>query len=415
MCPEMRKTALKTNGQKACGEAEVGKRASARRSVLMLLGTYSPAAHRGIARFAAEQGWRLHVDMARIPQVPYGWRGDGIVAGLGEWEEPLDFLREPAVARIPTVDIYHMRPEVRLPRVVADHRAIGRLAGEHLIAQGWRQFAWFSRLDHVVARLRQEGFNAAVRRVGAGPRVLAAELAAAGPAAPWEAVRATLMRDLSAAPKPLGVMAFNDYDAALVEDACLDAGLRVPDDVGIVGVDNNDLVVNCLPVALTSVRPELERIGYEGAALLAQLMAGAAPPANEKVIAPSGVELRASTDTTPASHPLVRRALIYMRQHLGKKLTGERLAAACGTSRRTLETAFVADIQRTPHAQLLQLRLREACRRLAETGVPIATVARACGFAHGPHLHTEFKRSFGLSPRAWRLGRTGSTKRENQL
>ena len=158
---------------------------------------------------------------------------------------------------------------------------------------------------------------------------------------------------------------------------------------------------------LTSVRPELEQIGYEGAALLAQLMDGASSPANDKIIAPSGVELRASTDTTPASHPLVRRALIYMRLHLGEKLTGERLAAACGTSRRTLETAFVADIQRTPHAVLLQLRLREACRRLAETGVPIATVAHACGFAHGPHLHTEFKRNFGLSPRAWRLGRSG--------
>ena len=292
---------------------------------------------------------------------------------------------------------------------MADHRAIGRLAGEHLLAQGWRRFAWFSRVDHVVARLRCEGFFTAVSRVGAVVQVLAAESAVAGATVPWEAVRAALVRDLRATPKPLGVMAFNDFDAALVEDACVDAGLRVPDDVGIVGVDNNDLVVNCLPVPLTSVRPELERIGYEGAALLAQLMDGAAAPTETKIIPPAGVEARASTDTTPASHPLVRRALIYMRQHLGEKLTGERLAAACGTSRRTLETAFVSDIQRTPHAQLLQLRLREACRRLAESGDSVETVARACGFAHGPHLHAEFKRNQGLSPRAWRLAQSRDT------
>ena len=369
----------------------------------MLLGTYSPAAHRGIARFAAEQGWRLHVDMARIPQVPYGWRGDGIVAGLGEWEEPLNFLREPAMAVIPTVDIYQMRPEFHLPRVVADHRAIGRLGGDHLVKQGWRNFAWFSRHNHVVAQLRHEGFSNAVHRTGSRPLVLAAERAMEKTVVPWESIRSALVRDLRAAPKPLGVMAFNDYDAALVEDACLDAGLRVPDDVGIVGVDNNDLVVNCLPVALTSVRPELERIGYEGAALLAQLMDGAAAPVTDKVIPPAGVEVRASTDTTPASHPLVQRALIYMRQHLSEKLTGERLAEICGTSRRTLETTFVADIQRTPHAMLLQLRLREACRRLRGSTDSIEIVARACGFAHGPHLHAEFKRNHGMSPRAWRL------------
>ncbi|MCX6936570.1 MAG: substrate-binding domain-containing protein [Verrucomicrobia bacterium] len=406
----MRKKDITAEGRKSAGTAAARRQAVGRRSVLMLLGTYSPAAHRGIARFAAEQGWRLHVDMARIPQVPYGWRGDGIVAGLGEWEEPLHFLRDPAVAVIPTVDIYQMRPEVRLPRVVADHLAIGRLAGEHLLAQGWRQFAWFSRVNHAVAQLRRSGFCAAVRRLCVEPRVLAAESATLGAGAPWEAVRAALVRDLRAAPKPLGVMAFNDYDAALVEDACLDAGLRVPEDVGIIGVDNNDLVVNCLPVPLTSVRPELERIGYEGAALLAQLMDGAPPPVTDKIIPPGGVESRASTDTTPASHPLVRRALIYMRQHLGEKLTGERLAAACGTSRRTLETAFVADIQRTPHSLLLQLRLREACKRLAESGDAIQVVARACGFAHGPHFHAEFKRALGQSPRAWRLARARDTK-----
>ncbi len=182
-----------------------------------------------------------------------------------------------------------------------------------------------------------------------------------------------------------------------------------------VGPVNNDLVVNCLSVPLTSVRSELERIGYEGAALLEQLMDGAVAPTEPKIIAPAGLEARASTDTTPATHPLVRRALIYMRQHLGEKLTGERLAAACGTSRRTLETAFVADILRTPHAQLLQLRLREACRRLAESGESIQEVARACGFAHGPHLDAEFKRVHRQSPRAWRLARVSDPRLPQSL
>ncbi len=367
----------------------------------MLLGTYSPDAHRGIARFGAENGWHLHADMARIPVVPESWRGDGIVAGLGEWDDPVTFLQHPAVRRIPTVDIYCMRPAVALPRVVGDHFAVGQLAAEHLLGAGWRRFAWFSRVDHAVARVRLEGFRQTLARDGCDVRLLAPGVTLSEGA--WEPVRAALVRDLRKIDGPLGVLAFNDYDAALVEDAALSAGLRVPDDVGILGVDDNELVVNCLPVPLSSVRLDLERIGYEGAALLERLMDGAKPPTEPTLIPPRGIAERASTDATPAADPLVREALVLLRERFPEKLTTHRVAALCGVTGRALETAFRREGGLSLHQRLMEIRLRAVCRRLRESAEPIDQIARSCGFSHGPHLHAEFRRRFRCSPRFWRV------------
>lgn len=372
-----------------------------RRSVLLLLGTYSPAAHRGVARFAAENNWHLHADMARIPIVPHGWRGDGIVAGLGEWDEPVEFLKSTAVRGIPAVDIYRIRPEVVLPRVIGDHCAVGREAAEHLLGVGWQRFGWFSRADHPVSSLRREGFRNRVEEAGFAVVDLAA--GTSGADLPWQVVRDALVRDLRRTEGPLGVLAFNDFDAAFVEDACLAANLAVPDDVGIIGVDNNELVVNCVPVALTSVKLDHELIGYEGAALLQRLMDGGEAPEAPRFIPPKGVAVRASTDGIPSSHPLVRQALRMIRDSYSSQLCVETIADGCGVPRRTLETAFRQSGGPSLHQRLIAARLRAVCRKLEDTQETIESIALACGFSHGPHLHAEFRRRMGCSPRAWRL------------
>ena len=368
----------------------------------MLLGTYSPAAHRGIARYAAEHGWHLHADMARVPQVPRGWRGDGIVAGLGPWDEPAEFLREAIAAGIPAVDIYHMRPEIAVARVSADHEAVGRAAAEHLLAAGWRRFAWFSRENHPPAERRLAGFTAALGRRCEPVRRLAPELAEGRPGVGWAETLEALRRDLRACRPPFAIFAFNDYDAALAEAACLASGLRVPEDAGIVGVDDNELVVTCQPVPLSSVRLRLDEVGYSGAALLDRLMSGDSAPKEPILIAPGGVAARASTDTVPATHPAVRRALAHMTENFTRPLTTDRIAAAAKVPRRTLELAFRQELGRSPHQQLTLLRLREAERLLGSGGGTVREVAKACGFSSGPHLHLVFRRAHGSSPRRWR-------------
>ena len=371
------------------------------RSILMLLGTYSPSAHRGIARYGAEHGWHLQMDMARIPMIPRGWTGDGIIAGLGEWEAPLNFVRSAAVRGIPVVDIYMIHPEVALPRVVGDNLAVGRLAAEHFVERGWKRFVWFSRVHHHVAQLRLAGFESALKEHDFRVRPLLGKRCSLRQQ--WGTMHANLVEALLSAPKPLAAFAFNDFDAALVIDACRAAGCRVPDEVAVLGVDNNDLVVNSLHVPLSSVRLDLDRIGYEGCALLDALMRGEPAPKNPvRLIPPRGIAVRVSTDTFAVNHPTVREALRFIQDHLKRSLGVDEIAAAVGVPRRTLEEAFRTELRQSIHEMVMHLRTRHARDLLLTTETAIQDIAAQTGFCHASHLNRVFKKRYGLPPRAFR-------------
>ena len=373
-----------------------------RKSVLMLLGTYNPAAHAGIARYAAEHGWHLNADMSRIQVIPQGWQGDGILAGLGEWDDPVKFIQRPEIAAKPIVDIYHMRPTVDLPRVTSDNVAVGKQAAEHFLEGNWRNFAWFGRVNHNVARLRRTHFTQTLAEHGHKARWLGESIQFSLQAFSGENLLRRIGEELLAGPKPEAVFAFNDFDAAFVMDACHAVGLNVPEDVAILGVDNNELVVNSLQPRLSSVKLDFEVIGYEGAALLDRLMAGEAKPEAIRLIAPRGVATRESTDVTAVNHPLVRKALAVMKARLNESMGVADLARAVGISPRTLETTFQKELTRSVHRTLMELRLREARHLLQTTANTVESIAADTGFCHAPHLYREFKKWTGQTPRAWR-------------
>lgn len=375
---------------------------SSRRSVLLLLGTYNVDAHAGIARFASEHGWHLNADMARIPVIPRGWTGDGIITGLGEWEDPVRFVLAQEQARTPIVDIYQMRPDIALPRVAGDHALVGKQAAEHFLEGSWRHFGWFARANHHVATLRREGFERALADRGYTSRWIGRDLRFSLKGYSSDKLLAAVGAELLAGPKPEAVFAFNDFDAAFLMDACHRVGLTVPDDVAILGVDNNPLVVNAVQPRLSSVKLDFQRIGYEAASLLHRLMDGSSPPTESLLIAPRGVAGRESTDTTAVHHPVVRKTLSTMKVRLRESLGVEDLARAAGCSRRTLETLFQKELRRSVHRTLLEIRLREARHLLQTTNDTVESIAADTGFCHAPHLYREYKRWTGLTPRAWR-------------
>jgi LacI family transcriptional regulator len=209
-------------------------------------------------------------------------------------------------------------------------------------------------------------------------------------------------KELLAGPKPEAIFAFNDFDAAFVMDACHAVGLRIPDDVAILGMDNNELVVNALQPKLSSVKLDFERIGYEGAALLDKLMAGAPRTPQTLLIQPRGIAIRESTDTTAVNHPVVRKVLSIMKSRMQESLGVDDLASAVGLSRRTLENAFQKELRRSVHRTLVDLRLRHARHLLQTTDDTVEAIAVDTGFCHAPHLYREFKRWTGQTPRAWR-------------
>jgi LacI family transcriptional regulator len=352
----------------------------------------------GIGRYAAERGWQLTVSDGCM--LPVGWTGDGLLVLLNSRD---DFIRYVCRQQVPCVDFGAFRPDIPLARVCGDHRLIGRVAADHLAERGFTQAAYFSTEYLRLHELRGAGFAERFKeRAGSDVRRLAWALRPGSKSDDWQGLNRWLKRELRALPKPVAVFCYCDYDAAKVEAACLEAGFQVPDDVAILGVDNDSLVCENVRVPISSVRHDRERVGYEGSALLDKLMRGGKPPAAPILIPPRGIELRASTDGLASSDPLIRSVLKFFRENLGRRIGVADAAAAASLPRHQLEERVSSALGQSVHATLIRLRLLEARRLLALTGLPVKAIAARTGFCHAQHLNNAFKRVEHCTPLAYR-------------
>jgi LacI family transcriptional regulator len=306
-------------------------------------------------------------------------------------------------APMPVVDLSLIRHEVLLPRVLGDHHLIGCLGAEHFLERGFRHFAWFSTLEDAVTRLRLRGFNETLVRAGFQSECWVFRLRPGARQDEWTAKRQFLEQRLRTIPKPAAVFCFRDADAANVLDACAKAELAVPEEVAILGTDNNLLVCESVRVPLSSVNHDLEGLGYEGAALLHRLMRGGRAPTPPKLIPPRGITVRRSTDVLAVNHEPTRRALQFLQENYRRRIGAEEAATASGLSRRQLEQAFREHLGRSISDQLAFVRLLRAKELLARSTLSAADVAAQAGFNTPQYFNNVFRAATGLTPRRFRL------------
>ena len=259
-------------------------------SVLVMMEPVSLPRLEGIARFAREHRWNLMLD-DRLTGGISSWRGDGVIATLRRRSPRLDAVRKFRRAGIPVVDLTVECQNLKVPRVISDHTAIGRLAGEHFRERGFTNVAWFSSGWSEVHRRRYAGFSEAF---AAKPPRLGIQC---------------LRRRLAAAEKPVGILAYNDTDAAQVVAAARELGLAVPDEVSVLGIGDDPFLCENQSTPISSVRQDLARGAYEGAALLQRLMDGGTAPSEPMLIPPTGLTARASRPVRP------RRAHLHQQKH----------------------------------------------------------------------------------------------------
>ncbi len=356
----------------------------------------------GFLEYAAGHGrWRL----ATSPESPIlslaglrGWPGDGILA----------FINTPADARtvaqlgLPAVNISGALERSPVPRVRVDDRAVGRLAAEHLLDRGFRQTAYYGVEGVWYARLRGEGFLEVVEQAGARCDVFLAP-STLGRRAAWSQVDRPLRAWLKSLPLPAGLFACSDYRAKLILEGCQELGLAVPDDLAVVGVNNDTIACEFCEPPLSSVSRSSERVGREAAALLERLMAGKPAPEADVLIPPDGLICRRSTDAFALGNPDVAAAVRYMHEHLAEAISIGQFAHEQAVSRRKLEHAFREILGQPPHAYLTGLRVRRARQVLVEQpSLPLQAVAKACGFCDAKRLRAAFLAAFGVSPREYR-------------
>ena len=374
------------------------------RNVLLMTTPVSHVRMGGIARFAKEHGWHLMI-ADRLSRLPEGWTGDGALATVRGGTAVLDFVRALRRRRIPVVDLTFDHPEIRIPRVSGDHAACGRLAAGHFRERHFRHAAWFSTVWSHSHALRYEGFRAAWTADGDEPplRWVLSESLSSEQFDNWQYAGRHLGGMLKSAPKPLAVLGYDDADAARVLAAARDAGLNVPEEVSIIGIGDDRLVCEYQPVPLSSVNHDLARIGYEGAALLQRIMDGERPPAQPILVPPAGIVTRASTDLFAAESPVLRRALVWIHDHLDVSFGVPQLAEALNVPRRTLDRLFATELATSVGRETLRQRLVQAKDLLGADAHSISEIATRTGFSSPAHLSHAFKAAFGLSPRAFRL------------
>ena len=387
------------------------------RNVLLVNQPAYPERIQGIARFARSHGWHLTI-VDRLARFPRGWRGDGALVTLRGNAKTNRFVRGLVRDGIPVVDLTFNHPEIKLPRVSGDHEAFGRLAREHFASLNFRHFAWFSTGWSHVHELRYNGFatppHTGDRPLGNGVcplRWVLEEILNPSEIDNWRLFLKVIGKRIEKAEKPLALLTYDDADAAKVLSAALEAGLRVPEDVAIMGIGNDVVICENQAVPLSSVDHDLERNGYEGAALLAKLMsARRAPRAPHpapctKLIPPRGIVVRKSTDTLATDDPTVSAALREIARRLPTVFGVAEIADALKVPRTRLDRLFAEKFSRSVGKEIVRQRIERAKKLLAATDKPMKEIAALCGYCNAGYFTNAFRSETGLTPKAWRQGR----------
>lgn len=369
--------------------------------VLLALGWYDYRLHKGIEKYAQEHGWYLYADYTREKVIPWGWQGDGILAWLGAGDDLAEFVIS---AKLPTVDFSYRRTQLKFARVLEDHAHAAKLAADHFLTRGFTNFCFYSDANNWSYEERGQGFIKALADGGhncAWLRWLESPAYATGKQE-WKRKRKWLAAQMKQAAKPLAVFAANDQQALDVLESCESVGIKIPEEVAILGSESYLLAPDVMHTPLSSVDTNLEVLGYRGAELLDQLMAGKPAPAEPVRVPAAGVVTRKSTDILTIKHEGVARSLRFLWENGHKPICIKDLVTVSAMSRRGMHKAFVEHLGRTPGQELQRVRIDRAQKLLTRTTQKIETIAHDSGYQSINSFCVAFKRATGFSAKQFR-------------
>lgn len=384
---------------------------SRRRQVAVLIDfsrSYGRGLMSGVAKFVREHHeWSVQSEEWRwvdtTPTWFRNWKGDGAIA----WVETPDLAAVIRGLRVPTVDVRGSVPDCGLPLIGTENEIVANLVAEHLIQRGFRHYAfcgfiganYSDQRSHLFKeRLAQAGFDCAIYdppEMSRDAEII--ELEKRG-----LLFQSHLARWLKSLPKPVGIMTCNDIRGHQVMNACRRLELTVPEEVAVVGVDNDEIFCELSDPPLSSVALDTVRIGYEAAALLEKMMDGGKPPDRPVLVPPREIVTRRSSDVLAMSDRQLAAGARFMREHVFDVLTTNDMARAAGMSRRVFERRFLAQVGRSPKAEVLRLRLERVKDLLTDTDWNLAQIADRTGFKYGEYLHTVFSQKLGMTPGEFR-------------
>ena len=352
----------------------------------------------GIARYAHHHGpWSFYWEAGGLERFSGSFANldaDGVIL------RDTDRLEEVLARGLPAVVVGHRHREIpNVANVVTGSHDIGRLGAEHLMSCGVRHFAFCGYTNCSWSDTRCETF----KHVASLAHFDCAEFSipAGATDSPWHDQREAIANWLRSLPRPVGLMACNDDLGHEVIAAAKLAGLSVPDDVAVIGVDNDEVVCGLTDPPLSSVAVNFERAGYEAAHVLAGLMKREAAP-SRIIVSPTHVVPRRSTSLLAVEDAHLARALRFIRDRVEESPSVEAVARAAAISRRALEKRFRDSLGRSVLDEIRRVRTDQIARLLVETDLPVAQIAERLGFTDVQHVARYFRSAKAMSPLAYR-------------
>ena len=366
----------------------------------------------GIARYSRLHGpWSFHITPGDYKQVVpkiKQWGGTGIIARIPDKHVAQAILN----AGVPTIalgltdeQLSPGNPLSKISEISSDARAVSKMAADHLLERQFIHFAYVGSEDRGWSRRREQAFYNYLAKRGFDTHIYRQ------PKRPqermWEREQAYLAKWIAELPTPIGLLACDDDRGREVLEACTLAGLNVPEDVAVVGVDNDDVFCDLADPPLSSVALNVESAGYRAAQLLDGMMSGKIRKPRRIVVEAVAVVNRRSTDIVAIDDQDLTAALQFIRRANGRDLSVGSVVEQVSVSRRMLEKRFRQTVGRSILEDIHLVRLEQAKRLLLETPYPVSKIARLAGFGTTGYFIQFFLKRMGKTPRRYRIELAG--------
>ena len=310
--------------------------------------------------------------------------------------EPLRLLNKPCV------NVSSALEETPFPRVGLDNDAMGRMAADHFLQRGVKHFAIMGYKPYRYVQEREAGYRAALRAAG-HEKVFAFYTAPPSPrGGHWALTGQELHHWLLALPKPVGVLATHDQHGLELAEVCRLVGLRVPDDVAIMGCDNDELICQLAYPPLTSVQNAGERTAFEAGGILERWIDGEFPPTEPVLLPPGRIIVRQSSDILTIPDPELCAAVRFIRNNAEASIGVEDVLREVMISRRSLERKFRTVLGRSPLDEIRRVRIERVKDLLTASDLPMPEIAARAGFSGPDRLAVVFRDETGMAPTAFR-------------
>lgn len=372
-----------------------------RKHIMLLLEWYDYRIHRGVAGVAREAGWQLNCPKDPVTNEGFlkDWKGDGCIALL-QCRETLEYFR---THRIPLVDLGLGEHRLPIPRIVTNNREIGRLAAEHFRDHGYREVFALGHGDIPMYRERLDALQEYMEEDGGSVTVLQVS----------ETMQPEVIREMKSIVstrgqrlenQSLGFFAYQDNMAGEMISLCLQNELRVPENIAVLGVDNDDLINEGLSVGLSSIDTDQEGLGRRAASLLRDMLDHPKSKSKAEIIRhpPKEVVVRRSTDCYAVRNPLVSEALHWIHLNFHKGIQASDVADAMGITQQGLQKAFSANYTRSPGQEIRHQRIQTVAHLLSSTSARLEEIAENCGFYSVDTLINSFRSTYGVTPGKYR-------------